>query len=71
MSHAPDSTEIGSTILSGSAAIAGTVIGPHPLQIIAWAVAIAAGLYAIYRGWRAEQRAEARMRRDMEAYEEE
>jgi len=71
MSHAPDSTEVGSTVLSGASALAGTVLSPHPLQIIAWAVAIIAGLYAIYRGYKAERRADEAAARERQAFEEE
>lgn len=70
MSHAPDSAETGGALLSIGSVVASTV-APHPLQILAWVVAILAGIYAIYRGWKAEKRAEERDRRERQAFEEE
>lgn len=75
MMHSPDTAEVTGAMISGGSIAASTAL-PHPLQIAAWIIAIVAGVFTIYRGFRAEQRAarhEARMieKMDREAYEEE
>ena len=51
-----DTLQIGSAATSVTAAAASTVT-PHPLQLLAWVVAIAAGIFSIYRGVMADRRA--------------
>jgi hypothetical protein len=51
-----DSLQVGSAVTSATAATAATMMQPHPLQILGWLVAIAAGLFSIYRGWAADRK---------------
>ena len=48
-----DSLQVGSAATSVAAATA-SMVTPHPLQILTWCVAIAAGLYSIWRGIHAD-----------------
>lgn len=54
MTHV-DSLQMGSAATSVTAAAA-SVVAPHPLQYVVWAVAIIAGLYSIYRGYTSDKR---------------
>lgn len=56
MTHV-DSLQVGGAVTSVTAAAAST-IAPHPLQYLVWIVAIAAGVFSIYRGWAADRKAE-------------
>ena len=50
-----DSLQVGGAVTSVTAAAAST-IAPHPLQYIAWVVAIIAGMISIYRGLAAQHK---------------
>jgi predicted amino acid dehydrogenase len=60
-----DSLQVGSAVTSATAATVGHIV-PHPLQIAVWIVALAAGLFSLYRGVMAHQREQVQQRQENE-----
>lgn len=69
MSHSPDTAEVFGAYVSGGAVTLSTV-APHPLQIVAWIIAIVAGVFTIYRAVQGEKRARAREVRAKQLHDE-